>query len=195
MRQVLTACVVLLVSIAAARGAEKIDLATKDGVAKVKGEWRYANVKIIEVPGRNPDGSANTTYSIEPRAQAADFDDSKWGVIDPTTLPAARSTGQVCFCWYRIRITAPPEWKGKKAAFYTTVDDYGEVWVNGKLPFHVGQLNGNLVRGHNVPNRVELPDVQPGKTWSIAIFGINGPISAVPSNWIFLTNTYLEISE
>jgi hypothetical protein len=42
---------------------------------------------------------------------------------------------------------------------------------------------------------VELPDVQPGKTWSIAIFGINGPLSAVPANWIFLTNTYLEISE
>ena len=79
MRRVLTACVVLLVSIAAARGAEKIDLATKDGVAKVKGEWRYANVKIIEVPGRNPDGSANTTYSIEPRAPAPDVDDSKWG--------------------------------------------------------------------------------------------------------------------
>jgi len=101
---------------------------------------------------------ATILYSIEPRAQAPDFDDSKWGVIDPTTLPAARSTGQVCFCWYRIRITAPPEWKGKKVTFYTTVDDYGEVWGDGKLPFQVGQPNGNLVRGHNVPNRVDLPD-------------------------------------
>lgn len=195
MRHLLLVCAVLLSAALVARGGERIDLSTPEGVAKVQGQWRFANVKIVEVPGKNPDGSPNTTYNIEPRAQAPDFDDSQWEVVDPATLRKARSTGQVCFCWYRIRITAPPEWAGKKVSLYTTVDDYGEVWVDGKLPFKVGRDNGNLVRGHNVPNCVELPDVEPGKSWSIAIFGINGPVSAAPGNWIFLTNTYLEVSE
>ena len=107
---------------------------------------------------------------------------------------AGASTGKVCFCWYRIKITAPPEWEGKKVELFTTVDDYGEVWIDDKLPFKVGQINGNLICGHNVPNHVELPDVKAGKIYQIAIFAINGPISASPKNWIFLHDTYLQIS-
>lgn len=32
----------------------KIDLRTKPGVETVKGEWRYSDVKIIEVDGKGP---------------------------------------------------------------------------------------------------------------------------------------------
>ena len=50
-----------------------------------------------------------------------------------------RSTGQVCFCWYRIKITIPPEAAGKAVFFQTTVDDYGEIWVDGKPAAHARQ--------------------------------------------------------
>ena len=39
-----------------------------------------------------------------------------------------------------------------------------------------------------------MPSVT-GKVYQIAVFGINGPISAAPSNWIFLANTYLDIED
>ena len=172
-----------------------IDLRTADGVKAVQGEWRYADVKIVEVDGIGPDKKPVKTYNIEPKAFGADFDDSRWEVLDPTTLGKARSTGQVCFCWYRIKVTLPEQAAGKKVEFVTTVDDYGEVWVDGKLPRRVGQSGGSIVAGFNAPNRVELPDAQAGKTYQIAVFGINGPISAAPGNWIFLRDTYLEISE
>ena len=45
---------------------KKIDLQTKEGVAAVKGEWRYHDVKIVEVEGKGPDGKPNKTYNYEP---------------------------------------------------------------------------------------------------------------------------------
>jgi hypothetical protein len=36
-------------------------------------------------------------------------------------------------------------------------------------------------------------DARPGKVYQVAIFGINGPISALPSNAIFLREAILEI--
>src|SRR5262249_15520696 len=132
-------------------------------------------------------------YNIEPRADKAEFDDSKWPVLDPTTLDKPRSTGLVCFAWYRIKITLPEEAAGKQVFFQTTVDDYGEGWVDGQLPRRAGHGGGAIVGGFNVPNRVELKDAKPGKVYQIAIFAINGPISAAPTNWIFLRDTFLEL--
>ncbi len=173
--------------------SKKIDLRTQKGVDEVKGQWRYHDVKIIEVAGKNKDGSTNQTYSYEPKAKGPDYDDSGWEVIKPETLRNARSTGQICFSWYRIKVTLPPECEGKSVFFQTTVDDYGEVWVDGKLPRKPGDTGGPIVAGFNYPNRVELKDPKPGKTYQIAIFGINGPISDTPTNWIFLGPTFLEL--
>ncbi len=173
--------------------SKKIDLRTKAGAAAVKAEWRYHDVKIVEVDGKGPDGKPNKTYNITPHAERPDFDDAKWEVVAPETLKNARSTGQVCFCWYRVKITIPPEAAGKRVFFQTAVDDYGEVWVDGKLPRTPGKGGEAIVAGFNAPNRVELKDPEPGKVYSIAIFGMNGPISAAPSNWIFLHDTFLEI--
>jgi hypothetical protein len=173
--------------------SKKIDLRTKAGAATVKGQWRYHDVKIVEVVGKNKNGSPNKTYNYEPRATGPEFDDSGWEVIEPETLKNARSTGQICFCWYRIKVTLPPEADGKSVFFQTTVDDYGEIWVDGKLPRRPGDTGGPIVAGFNFPNRVELKDARPGKTYQLAVFGINGPISATPTNWIFLGPTFLEL--
>ena len=176
--------------------AKKIDLSTKEGVAAVKGQWKYHDVKIMEVEGKGTRRQAE--QDLQHRAPGrpgvpARLRRQSVGVIAPESLKAQRSTGGVCFCWYRIKITIPPEAAGKAVFFRTTVDDYGEVWVDGKLPRTVGKGGEAIVAGFNVPNRVELKDAKPGKVYQIAVFGINGPISAAPTNWIFLKDTYLDI--
>ena len=59
-------------------------------------------------------------------------------MLDPTTLGQGAANGQLCFNWYRIKVTLPPEAEGKTVYFVTTVDDYGEVWVDGKLDCKAG---------------------------------------------------------
>ena len=172
-----------------------IDLQTTEGVALVKGQWRYKDAKVVEVDNTTRDKREARTYAIEPLAGSADFDDGDWEIIEPETLKNSRGNELVCFGWYRIKITLPPEARGKMAAFTTTVDDYGEVWVDGKLPRKGGQNGGSVVAGFNAPNRVELADPAPGKVYQIAVFAINGPISAMPKNALFLRNTRLELSE
>ena len=174
----------------------KIDLSTKQGVAAVKGQWKYHDVKVVEVEGKGPDGKPNKTYNIDPpgdQASRPSYDDSAWENLRPEGIKGQRAAGGVCFCWYRIKITIPPEAAGKSVFFRTTVDDYGEIWVDGMLPRTVGKGGEAIVAGFNVPNRVELRNAQPGKVYQIAIFGINGPISAAPTNWIFLKDTYLDL--
>ncbi len=173
--------------------SKKIDLQTKEGVAAVKGQWKYHDVKIVEVDGKGPDGKPNKTYNYRAQGREGGFRRQQVGGRSrPRRSKNAVRPGQVCFCWYRIKITIPPEAAGKAVFFQTTVDDYGEVWVDGKLPRTPGKGGEAIVAGFNAPNRVELKDPKPGKVYQIAVFGINGPISAAPSNWIFLRNTALD---
>lgn len=44
---------------------------------------------------------------MSPHAGAADFDDSAWERIDPTTIEKRRADGRLCFNWYRIKVTIP----------------------------------------------------------------------------------------
>jgi len=188
---------ILLIFASTLHAAEpkKIDLRTVKGVKSVKGEWRYAPVKLVEKDEKGQDGSTVHTTNIEPRAEAPDFDDSSWELVAPTSLKDPRGPGRLCFAWYRTKVTLPDGVEGKTVTFVTTVDDYGEIWVDGKLPYTVGQRGGNVVTGFNAPNRVELADPKPGKTYQIAVFGINGPISVGPINRIFLKETFLEIAD
>src|SRR5438132_8831715 len=137
-----------------------IDLATRDGVDLVKGQWRYSDTKIIEVnfkavgPDKQPTGKPNRTYDFTPHAGVSDFDDSKWEKIDPTTLDARRSTGRLCFNWYRINITIPAhasdvDLAGATVAFETSIDDYAEIWVDGELSRAPGQGGGSVMKGGN----------------------------------------------
>lgn len=181
-----------------------IDLATKDGVDQVKGQWRYSDTRIIEIdfkaagPDKQPTGGPVKTYDYEPHAGGADFDDSRWEVIEPTTLDARRSTGRLCFNWYRINVTVPQQvngfdLSGATAVFQTSLDDYAEIWVDGELSRALGQSGGSVVKGWNAPNRLIVSrSVQPGQKIQLAIFGINGPISNPPTNYIWMREAKLE---
>jgi gluconolactonase len=181
-----------------------IDLATEAGVRLVGGQWRYSDTKIIEVdhfavgPDLKPSGPPSRTYDVVPRAGALDFDDSRWAVIPPTSLWARRSTGKLCFNWYRINVTVPEQVgtldpTGSTAILEVVVDDYAEVWVDGRLTPVLGQTGGGLIKGYNSPNRVVLGrNVRPGQRFQIAVFGANGPLSAPPGNFIWMRSATID---
>jgi hypothetical protein len=177
----------------------RIDLATTAGVNAVKGQWRYHEVMT---------GTGKAKNEIEPKAHGK-FDDSRWEALKPETLGKARGPGKYCWCWYRIQVTIPAKVGGKKFEggpvwFQTTVDDYGEIWVDGDIDRAFGKSGRGAVTGFNTRNRVRLQkvagfktdskgkktkivrDAQPGDQFQIAVLGINGPLGNPPGNFIFL---------
>lgn len=183
-----------------------IDLTTREGIALVSGAWRYSDTRIVETTFRAPDpqgqpyGNPVRTYDYEPHAGARDFDDGGWTVIEPTTLSARRGNGRLSFNWYRLRVKVPElvgdfETRGASIYFETRLDDYAEVWVNGELARPYGGSGGSVVAGWNAENRVLITrNAQAGQEIQLAIFGMNGPISDTPTNYIYVREARLEFA-
>lgn len=181
-----------------------VDLRTAEGATLLKAHWRYRDVSIVEVehrepgPDLRPSGAPNRTNDIAPHAGAADFDDSDWLAIEPAGLEQRRSHGRLAFNWYRTRITLPErvgdfDVRGATVVLELVLDDYAEIWVDGRLPVVLGQTGGQLVTGFNAPNRVVLTnDARPGQQIQLAIFGVNGPISHPPANFIWVRSATLD---
>jgi gluconolactonase len=184
-----------------------VDLQTDAGMSLVGGSWRYSDARVEEIdfvevgspadplgPGEVP----NRTFDVVPHAEAAEFDDSAWQQLAPADTMRRLSQGRVCFNWYRLRVTLPErvgefDVTGSTVVFEVVIDDYAEVWVNGSLPLALGQTGGQVAAGFNAPNRVVLTrDAQPGETFTIAVFGVNGPISVSPHNYIWMRTATLD---
>ena len=180
-----------------------VDLQTDEGAALVGARWRYSDARVEEIdfvalagvgaadplgPGEVP----NRTYDIVPHAEAVDYDDSGWLELAPAQTMDRLANGRVCFNWYRTQVTIPERLgdfdpTGSTVVFEVVVDDYAEIWVDGELPLALGVTGGHVAAGFNAPNRVVLTrDARPGDRFSIAVFGLNGPISASPRNYIWL---------
>jgi gluconolactonase len=181
-----------------------VDLMTVEGAQLVQGQWRYRDAKVVEVdhhwPGADlgPSGPPNRTLDLVPHAGAVDFDDSTWEVIESASLEKRRANGRLCFNWYRIAVTIPDriasfDPTGSTVVFEVVVDDYAEIWVNGKLPLVLGQTGGQLIKGFNAPNRVVIArNVKPGQHIQLAILGANGPLSNPPGNFIWVRSASLD---
>lgn len=181
-----------------------VDLMTTEGGQLVRGQWRYSDAKVVEVdhqwPGADlgPSGQSNRTLDLVPHAGVKDFDDSQWDPIEPASLEQRRGNGRLCFNWYRINITIPDKIgsfdpTGSTVVFEIVVDDYAEIWVNGKLPLVLGQTGGQLIKGFNAPNRVVVArNVKPGQRIQLAILGANGPLSNPPGNFIWVRSASLD---
>src|SRR5262249_50091309 len=120
------------------RPEASVNLMTREGAGLVHAQWRYSDTKIVEIdftgPGADgqPTGKPVRTYDYAPHAGGVEFDDSGWEQISPESLDQRRSTGRLCFNWYRTSITVPEKIGGYSAAgstlvFETSVDDYAEV--------------------------------------------------------------------
>ena len=214
----LTACLVVLAAAASPRiGAQHavrqstdgrpdalIDLRTSAGADLVRGEWRYSDARLVDVESRGPgadlrpSGAPVKALDVSPHAGAGDFDDSAWQRIVPASLESRRTNGRLSFNWYRINITLPERigafpTAGATVVFEIVVDDYSEVWVDGRLPRPLGQTGSGLVKGFNAPNRVVLTrSARPNQTIQLAVFGANAPLSEPPSNFIWVRSATLD---
>ncbi len=172
-----------------------VDLMT----AAFEGRWKTMEAKIVEGPALpNAMPGYKTSYDITPHAGEAGFDDSSWPAIEAKGLTDRRGGGKVSFFWFRTNLTIPAkignfETAGAKAVLTAYVDDYAEVWVNGQMPRRAGITSPATIQGFNIPNRVVLADsVKAGDRFQVAIFGINGPISVAPANFLFFRQASIE---
>ena len=147
-----------------------IDLNSAEGLAAVRGAWSFQD--------------ASPQSPVVP--------------IDAGGLLERRGPGGTSAAWYRIRVAIPESvgglaTAGTSAVFEIVVDDYAEIWVNGKLPRSLGLSGSTLVGGFNVPNRVVLTrDARPGQTYDIQVYAINGPISDPPATRIWIRSATID---
>ncbi|MGH7846289.1 MAG: hypothetical protein ACREQW_14115 [Candidatus Binatia bacterium] len=154
-----------------------LDLNKAEDLRKVKAQWRVAQGLV---PGEPNEGL--TAQTLNSPAREADYDDSGWEAC--TNVRKSRSKG-FTFAWYRIRVELPEEVAGVKLAgsrlyFETNIDNYGEIWVDGKID------RDGMVNGNNVQKRIEINrDVKPGTKHVIACLVANGPM-AEPRGGVFM---------
>jgi hypothetical protein len=176
-----------------------VDLMTAAGSTLFGAGWKVKEAKIVECPAlADAMPEFTSTYDIDPHAELAGFDDSAWPEVAASELGAKRGGGMVSFIWFRATLTMPAEAAGfatgaTKAVLAVNVDDYAEVWVNGVLPRAAGRPSPAAIQGFNMPNRLVLCDsVVPGEKFEIAVFAINGPISAAPANFLWFREAKVE---
>src|ERR1700681_1709225 len=177
-----------------------VDLMTEEGAAVFGAVWRGVEAKLVECPALSDSRPEfKVTYDVEPHAELVGFDDSSWTVVPATDLGGRRGGGMISFFWYRATLTIPAnaagfDTDGAKAVLRVNVDDYAEIWVNGELPRAAGRPSPSCIQGFNMPNRLVLGDniVQPGERFEIAVFAINGPISAAPANFLWFREAKVE---
>lgn len=180
--------------LAPAAAPETLDLMSTSGLEKAGGTWSYASAQLVEAEAKSASGEIGKALAVAPVPGSPDWDKAPWEDIGAETLKQPRGSGKVCFAWYRTAVALPPEAEGARVEFECVVDDYAEVWVNGKLDRKVGQKGGSVVAGFNAPNVVVLSESgKAGDRYDVAVFGINGPISASPDNYIFFRTARLLI--
>ena len=119
----------------------------------------------------------------ETPARAADYDDSGWE--QDADIQERLSSG-FTFAWYRLKVTVPSEVKGesiegRRIWFETNVDNYGEVYIDGKIDRNIGVVTGN-----NVGKRLLVADpANAGATHTIAVLVGNAPLGE-PVGTIFM---------
>lgn len=155
-----------------------LDLNKAEDCRKIKGKWRVGQGLV---PGEPNEGL--TAQLLESPARMPDYDDSGWE--ECTNIRESRSKG-FTFAWYRIAIEVPQQVDGLAVAgsrvwFETNTDNYGEIWIDGKLDRATG-----VIVGINAQQRVVVSDkAVPGAKHVIACLVVNGPL-AEPRGGIFM---------
>ena len=187
------------------------DLRTTEGASLVNAKW-YVQPAHIEdkgfyLPGPQkgggdamplyPTGRAIKTQSLHPQVGATDFEEG-FKEIKSTELESRQGTGLFSFVWYKLDLVIPEvigklNTTGTTAVFEMVVDDYSEIWVNGKQMVGFGQTGNGLISGYNTRNRVILTnDAKAGEKFVIYVLGINGPVGKLPDNYIWVRNAVVD---
>ena len=125
-----------------------LDLNKEEDRRKVKGQWRVGQGLV---PGEPNEGLA--AQLLNTPARLDDYDDSHWEVC--ADIRKSRSVG-FTFAWYRITVEIPEKLKDvaltdSRVFFETNVDNYGEIWIDGKIDRAAG-----VISGINAQQRVEV---------------------------------------
>jgi hypothetical protein len=116
-------------------------------------------------------------------ARLPEYDDSRWEVCN--NIRHSISQG-FTFAWFRITVVIPAELGGvqltdARVYFETNVDNYGEVWIDGKI----NRIAGTIV-GINASQRVEVANkAVAGARHVIACLVANGPL-AEPRGGVYM---------
>jgi gluconolactonase len=187
------------------------DLKSADGAALVNATWYVQPAHIHDInfnlPGPQkgggdalplyPTGTIVKTHTLHPQVGASDFE-SGFKEIKPSQLEERQGNGLFSFVWYKVELTIPAQigklnTSGTTAVFEIVMDDYSEIWVNGKQMVGFGQSGNGLISGFNSRNRVILTDnARAGEKFSIHILGINGPMGKLPENYIWVRNAVVD---
>ncbi len=186
------------------------DLKATDGAALLKAKWFVQPADIINTsfkqpgPGTNgdqlklyPTGAAIQTNQLHPQIGAGDFENG-FKPIAATELENRQGTGLFSFVWYKTEFTIPgnigtTSTKDMTAVFEITVDDYSEIWVNGKQQQSFGQSGNGVIAGYNTRNRVVLTNhATGGEKFVIYILAINGAMGKLPDNYIWVRNAVVD---
>ena len=141
-----------------------LDLNNVEDLTKVKGQWRVAQGLV---PGQPNEGL--TAQLLGSPARLPDYDDTGWELC--TNIRKSRSVG-FTFAWYRLTLELPEQVNGIAIAgtrvfFETNIDNYGEIWVDGKQDRVTGMIQGN-----NAQQRVEAStSAVPGNRARHCLFG------------------------
>ena len=189
------------------------DLRTLQGAALLDAKWFVQDARLEQMdfntpgPGKNgdslylyPTGRKETTHVLRPQIGDGDFE-KNFHKINPEELEKRQGTGLISFVWYQVDLTIPAtigklDTRGSTAVFEIVMDDYSEIWVNGRqaVERNFGLVGGGAISGYNARNRVILTDhAVPGQKFSIAILGINGTLGMIPENYIWVRNAVVDI--
>ncbi len=187
------------------------DLRSAEGASLLNAKW-YVQLAHIEdkefyLPGPQkgggdamplyPTGRAIATQSLHPQVGASGFEEG-FKEIKSTELESRQGTGLFSFVWYKLDLVIPEtigklNTSGTTAVFEMVVDDYSEIWVNGKQMVGFGQTGNGLISGYNTRNRVILTnDAKAGDKFVIYVLGINGPVGKLPDNYIWVRNAVVD---
>lgn len=155
-----------------------LDLNSDEDRRKVKGQWRLGRGLV---PGQPNEGLSAQLLAAP--ARLAEFDDSGWELCSNVRQSISKG---FTFAWYRITVELPEQVNGValreyRVFFETNIDNYGEIWVDGKLERPAG-----TIVGINAQQRVEVSHTAvPGAKHVIACLLVNGPL-AEPRGGIFM---------
>ena len=155
-----------------------LDLNNAEDCRKIKGQWRVAQGLV---PGQPNEGLV--AQLLNTPARLPDYDDSGWEVC--ANIRKSLSKG-FTFAWYRMTVELPEKVNGVDVAgfrvwFETHVDNYGEVWIDGRID----RATGAIV-GINASQRVEVDNkAAPGTKHVSACLVANGPL-AEPRGGVFM---------
>jgi hypothetical protein len=155
-----------------------LDLNKEADRQKVKGQWRIGPGLVPSEPNEGL-----VAQLVDTPARLADYDDSRWEVCK--NIRQSISKG-FTFGWYRIAVEIPAEIDSVAVAdsrvfFETNVDNYCEIWIDGKI-----DRAGGIIVGINAPQRVEVIEkAVPGSKHVIACLVANGPL-AEPRGGIYM---------